>query len=217
LKEADVGQSGAAKQIEIAQSVGGHSGLVERLPITGLSKVVGEDGRVYFISDNRRFVFRGTMHDLWSGSDIAKEQVSSRVDTERFGVSIERMSYAIGSGEKKMSVFVAPGCEPCKTVVERLITAERMREYTMRIVPLSRTEVGHHINRVLWCSKDYEEATRAVFVDGTEPKSAAPAGEDCDQTGLFLAMEAAKLFGVAELPLIIDENRVGTVGVPDWL
>ena len=103
-----------------AAAPSGATGRVERLPITGMLKVTQADGSVLYLSTDRRFAFRGEMTDLWTGTDLSVGELENRVDLDRNGVSVEKISLAIGRGKQPLTVFVAPECEQCRTVVEML-------------------------------------------------------------------------------------------------
>ena len=195
----------------------GAAGRVERLPITGMLKVTQPDGSVVYLSTDRRFVFRGEMTDLWTGTDLSLGELENRLDLDRNGVSVEKISLAIGRGQQPLTVFVAPECEQCRTVVEMLLEPAALKAYRSRVVLLDSSPGGARANAVVWCAADPAEALRSVYLEGRQPKSAAPVGAPCDQLGLEQGRSAARLFGIAQLPLLVDANGVGHVGVPSSL
>jgi hypothetical protein len=116
-----------------------------------------------------------------------------------------------------MTVFVAPECAPCVELVRDALRLSASRRARFRLVLLDSSTAGAHANRLIWCAKDKVEALRSVYLDGKAPASFARPGDACDQFGLYQAKEAAKLFGVAQLPLIVDAAGLGHVGLPDSL
>jgi len=52
---------------------------------------------------------------------------------------------------------------------------------------------------------------------GRQPASAARAGAPCDQFGLEQGRAVARLFGIAQLPLLVGADGMGHVGVPATL
>ena len=96
---------------------------IEPLPSTGLLRVQSADGSVVYMSTDRRFIFRGEMTDLWTGADTAQGLPSNQVDLDRNGVSIDRISLALGSGPQPITAFVSPefGTHP----LERVLRAVR--------------------------------------------------------------------------------------------
>lgn len=200
-----------------AAAPSGATGRVERLPITGMLKVTQADGSVLYLSTDRRFAFRGEMTDLWTGTDLSVGELENRVDLDRNGVSVEKISLAIGRGKQPLTVFVAPECEQCRSVVEMLLEPAALKAYRSQVVLLDSSPAGARANAVIWCATDHTEALRSVYLEGRQPKSAAPAGASCDQLGLEQGRTAARLFGIAQLPLVVDANGVGHVGVPSSL
>jgi hypothetical protein len=195
----------------------GGGSRVETLPITGLMRVSMADGSVVYMSTDRRFVFRGEMTDLWTGVDAAIELPSGRVDLDRNGVDLERISLRVGRGARPMTVFVSPECEQCRAVLSMMLEPKALKEYTFRVVLLDSTPRGANSNAVVWCAKDPVEALRSVYLEGRQPASAAKAGTPCDQFGLEQGRAAARLFGIAQLPLLVGADGMGHVGVPATL
>lgn len=186
-----------------------------RLPISGMVRLTTPDGEVVYMSTNRRFVFRGEMTDLWTGQDVSLQLPSMRIDLDRNGVDVHNISRRIGKGKDTITVFVAPECEDCRAVVDALTSKEGLARYTSQVVLLETTADGAHANAVVWCSKDTVEALRSVYLEGKTPKSAAAPGSECDQLGLEQGRAAARLFGIAQLPLVVDKTGMGHFGLPE--
>lgn len=193
------------------------AGNIEKLDIKGLSKITLEDGTTFFMSDNKRYVFRGEMVDLWTGTDIAIDETSTRVDLNRNGVTPETIGLQIGNGSQILTVFVAPECPQCVELVKMMMDEGALGQYKFNAVLLDSSRQGQVANQVVWCSQDQSEALYSVYVEGKQPRSASTEGGDCDQFGLYLAKEAAKLFGIGQLPMIVNESGYGTVGLPESL
>jgi hypothetical protein len=190
---------------------------VTRLPITGLDRIVQADGSIIYLSSDRRFVFRGEMTDLWTGADLAVAAPSQRIDLTRNGVRPESIGVAVGSRGPSLTVFVAPECPTCVEVVRDALRLAANGRARFRVVLLDSTPQGLHANRLVWCARDAAEALKAVYLEGRPPTSFARPGDPCDQFGLLQAKEAAKLFGIGQLPLIVDAQGVGHVGMPESL
>jgi hypothetical protein len=190
---------------------------IEPLPITGLLRVQSADGSVVYMSTDRRFVFRGEMTDLWTGADTALGMPTNRVDLDRNGVSLDRISLGVGSGRESMTAFISPECEPCRALLEMMLDPKALKTHRFRVVLLDTTPSGARANAVVWCSSNPVEALRAVYLEGRQPRSAAKAGAECDRLGLAQAHAAAQLFGIAQLPMLVGADGVGHIGVPSSL
>jgi hypothetical protein len=143
---------------------------------------------------------------------------SGRIVLERNGVSPDAYGFSVGRVRgDAATLFVAPECEPCRDLIRRALAGEGLAKRRYRVVLLDASPGGERANRIVWCAADRAEALRAVYVDGTTPRSAAKRGASCDQTGLYLAKEVAQAFGVGQLPLAVDVNGRAHVGVPETL
>lgn len=190
----------------ISQSMPGAK--IERLPITGMVKVSQPDGETYFISQDRRFVFKGEMFDLWTGEALtAGIEVEQRIDWDRNGVSIQKIGFPVGNSETKRALFIAPECQDCKDLLRVVID----KFSGINIVLLASSEKGLFLNKLIWCSKDRTEALKTIYLDGMDVDS-KNLHQECDQFGLMMADQAAKLFGIGQLPMYVDENGMGYTG-----
>jgi hypothetical protein len=207
----------AAQSAEQRRTTAAGPAQVTRLPIAGLDRIVQPDGSVIYLSTDRRFVFRGEMTDLWTGDDVGITTPTQRVDLARNGVRPEAISIAIGSAGPWLTAFVAPECAPCVELVRDALRLASSRQARFRVVLLDSSAPGAHANRLVWCAKDTSEALRSVYLEGKAPKTFARPGDACDQFGLYQAKEAAKLFGIGQLPLVVDASGVGHVGLPESL
>lgn len=182
---------------------------IDVLPITGMSRVTQPDGSVIFISSNKRFVFRGTMYDLWNGDTLeAGVAVTQRIDWDRNGVSIDRIAMLTGPKPGTRTMFVAPECGDCRDLLR--VALDRFAS-DLNVVLLSSSSDGRLKNQMVWCAKDRVGALRTVYLDGGVP-SRAEMNTECDQFGLMMAEQAALLFGVGQLPMFVDEKNVGYTG-----
>ena len=192
-------------------SLGGSAaqGKIELLPINALYKVVGADGSVKYISDNQRFVFVGKMYDLWQGETMTADVgVSQKINLNRNGVSIEKISFPVGGSFGSNTLFIAPECEDCRGLV-RLALETNVDD--LNVVLLAASESGERDNSLVWCSKNRIEGLRKVYLERQQPAK-SDINEECDRFGLMLAEQAAMVFGIGQLPLYVDAEGNGHVG-----
>lgn len=184
---------------------------IEQLPITGIHKVTMSDGTVKFLSEDRRFVFVGTMHDLWNGGTLeAGVPLDSKVNLSRNGIEVNRMGFSLrGPVNENPVLFVAPDCEDCAELLKMVFALEKIN---ISVVLLATTQTQHRMNAFVWCSNDRAKSLEMVYIGNQLPKR-ADMNEECDRLGLMLAGEAAKLFGIAQLPMMVSKEGNGYVGV----
>jgi hypothetical protein len=169
---------------------------------------------VKYISDDRRFVFVGKMYDLWKGDAIeAGISVTQNIDFDRNGVSIEKIGFPVGASYGSNTLFVAPECESCATLIETMLDEAVLRKHRYRVVMLSATSEGDLSNRMVWCSDGKTEALRSIYVEGIVPTSLKSPESECNQFGLFLAQQAAMAFGIAQLPTIVEADGSAVAGI----
>lgn len=182
---------------------------VEQLPITGMMKITEKDGTVKYLSSNRRFVFVGTMYDLWRGEAMtAGVETTQRIDWNRNGVSIEKIGFAIGNDFADDTLFIAPECVDCKDLLR---LALEVKGEDLNIVLLSSSKQGKWQNELVWCSRDREAGLRTVYLEEATPK-ATDIENSCDKFGLMLAEQASLLFGIGQLPMYVDAKGIGYTG-----
>lgn len=182
----------------------------EQLPIKGMVRYRDSEGNAVYTSEDGRFVFRGEMVDQWTGQEIGQHEAFNRLNMDRAGIKIEEMSLLLGSGDKLLTLFVAPECEPCQRLLTLAVADENLRRYRFRLVLLHATEQGKQVNARIWCAKDRLVALRHEYLgDSKKPDAAA---STCDISGLALAFAAAKAFGFSELPMVMDDTNLVHTG-----
>ena len=182
---------------------------VEKLPITGMFKVTDSEGKVTYLSDDNRFVFVGKMYDLRTGDTLdVGASGSKKLNLERNGVSLGKISFPIGPRLSEQTLIIAPECEDCKQLLSAALTKH---PDDLNIVLLSSSTPGLNQNRLVWCAKDQAKALKQVYLEGIRP-SDGELNNDCNQFGLMLAEQAAMLFGIGQLPMFVDKNENGHTG-----
>lgn len=184
-------------------------GDIERLPISGMIKVTNSDGAVVYMSDDRRFVFRGEMIDLWKGQAIeADMSVSQEIDWDRNGVSIDKIGFPLSKKAGRKALFISPGCDDCRELI-KYVLEEGVED--LNVVLLASSQKEHEQNAQVWCSSNRIKALRTVLVEGQNIEKNDLASF-CDRFGLMLAEQAAMLFGIGQLPMYVDEAGMGHTG-----
>jgi len=182
---------------------------IEQLPITGLMKVTEADGTVKYLSTDRRFVFVGSMYDLWKGDALAAGVTTDqRIEWDRNGVSVEKISFSVGSVVGQSTIIVAPECQDCKDLLK--LALETVKD-DLNVVLLSSSKAGSRDNALVWCSKDRLDGLRSVYFESRQPDP-EDINKNCDQFGLMLADQAAQLFGIGQLPMFVDSKGNGYTG-----
>ena len=114
------------------------------------------------------------------------------IDWNRNGVSIDKISFPLGSKIGDNTLFIAPECADCRALLE-LSMANLSNN--LNIVLLASTQAGNHDNALVWCSKDRVKGLTDVYIKKIKP-STSDINSGCDQFGLMLADQAACVFAV---------------------
>lgn len=177
------------------------------LPINGMVAAVKND-KLAFVSDNGRFVFRGTLYDTWSQKEITSladaDRAFSYIDLAKLRFQVDDLApFTYGTGPKEVVIFTDPQCPSCHQLLQDL---KKVEGYTFKILELSAMgpESGR-IVRSLHCAKDKAEAL-AVALGETKPRVVDQVGEDCDTSAIGKRIISAQMFGVKGVPFMIRND-----------
>lgn len=183
----------------------GQLDTVKRLPIKGLSMAQSGD-RVFFMSENGRFVFVGQMIDVWNGKvlrtpdDVSKW--ANRVDIASLGVDINDLNVLrIGTGQKKVTVFVDPECPYCNSIVKQMPALGKEYTFELLLLPLLGEKSAKEV-KALNCMADKQKAAE-ILVSG----DFSQVGESsCDTEKIQRSLIVAKVLGIDAVPVIINHE-----------
>ena len=177
------------------------------LPINGMVAAVKND-KLAFVSDNGRFVFRGTLYDTWSQKEITSladaDRAFSYIDLAKLRFQVDDLApFTYGTGPKEVVIFTDPQCPSCNQLLQDL---KKVEGYTFKILELSAMgpESGR-IVRSLHCAKDKAEAL-AVALGETKPRVVDQVGDDCDTSAIGKRIISAQMFGVKGVPFMIRND-----------
>lgn len=177
------------------------------LPINGMIAAVKNE-KLAFVSDNGRFVFRGSLYDTWSRKEITTlaeaERASNYIDLAKLRFRVDDLApFTFGTGSKEVVIFTDPLCPSCHQLVQDL---KQVKGYTFKILELSAMGPDSgKIVRSLHCAKDKSEAL-AVALGETKPRVVDQVGDDCDTSAIGKRIISAQMFGVKGVPFMIRND-----------
>lgn len=177
------------------------------LPINGMIAAV-KNQKLAFVSDNGRFVFRGSLYDTWSQKEITTlaeaERASNYIDLAKLRFRVDDLApFTFGTGSKEVVIFTDPLCPSCHQLVQDL---KQVKGYTFKILELSAMGPDSgKIVRSLHCAKDKSEAL-AVALGETKPRVVDQVGDDCDTSAIGKRIISAQMFGVKGVPFMIRND-----------
>ena len=192
---------------------------VKSLPINGVVMVESDQG-VFFASDNGRFVWKGTLFDMWSRTEIKNvadvESIANRVDLKKVGVDLSQLAvFTFGEGSQEEVFFISPTCQHCQTVLDQ--AAKLGKEYRFKLVLLPQSRQDMDLARRLVCAKDQGQAVKALLSKNYE---GLPPG-NCPLTPLQKNLITARMLGITTVPYLVrHDNLIKTGAVKDlaaWL
>jgi thiol:disulfide interchange protein DsbC len=193
------------------------------LPINGMIAAV-KNGKLAFVSDNGRFVFRGSMYDTWSQKEVTSlaeaEQASKYIDLKKLKFNIDDLvPFTVGTGSKTVVVFTDPLCPSCAHLIADL---NKVQGYSFKIVEVPALgDDSAKIVRSLLCAKDKDEAFD-VATGKSKPRVIDQRGNDCDTSPIGKRIISAQMFGVKGVPFMIRDDGLVKHGyekgtISNWL
>ncbi len=175
-----------------------------RLPTQGLQAVETADGQLLYVSDNGRYLIRGSAYDLWHGAELTSlaqaEDLAGRIDIKRLKLDPADLgALDTGTGPAVLA-FVDPHCPHCADLLADLPSlADR---YRFRLIPLPIGAESQPAVLALHClaSTDPAAALKALF-EHTAPPVGTAVG--CGQGTAQRALVTAQLLGVRGTPFLI--------------
>jgi len=185
------------------------------LPISGLMFLETPEG-IKVISNNGRYLFEGSVTDLWSETVIdSLEDAKTSASTLSFngtGLNLDELAaYRVGSGPRVVSIFVDPLCPHCENLLRSL--PQKSEEYTFNLIPIPVLgKQSIEAVKLLECSTDPEASLQALLTKNYAPlKSQKP---DCSMDALTKRMMTAQVIGIDVVPFVISPTGKVMKGAP---
>lgn len=214
--------SGLAQDARDANPLAG--GIEEMVTMPGgawraarVGRGAGADDRVYFVSENGRYVVRGEAYDLWEGArlrDFEAVRASTRsIKLSGLGLIWDDLDpITFGDGEEDVIVFADPRCPACEELIARLLPLSDSYRIVVLQVPLLGDASGKLV-KAAHCAVD-REAVRTAIVTAT-PMGELEQRPECDAQPILRRLATAQMIGVRGVPFMIH-GRDGrfTEGAP---
>lgn len=179
-------------------------------------KVIESNGQLLFMSPNARFVFKGTMHDVWQQTELSTiEQVDHALKTinvDRLGFKVDDLNtISIGEGPKRVIVFVDPLCKACDGLLKTLESKRSQYTFKIIVVPALGDE-SQRLSRNLFCAKDKSKAFDYLL---SKRIGELEQREGCDTGNYDVTLTVATLFNIRAVPFwIAPDGRFTSRGDP---
>ena len=189
-----------------------------RLPAGGVQAVETTDGHLLFITDNGRYLFRGTVHDLWNGVELTSlaqaERLAGHIDLARLKLDPADLG-AINDGiGRDVVVFVDPDCEHCRALYADLPSLTH--RYRFRLVPLPITAESQSLVLALHCLASTDPVAALKSLLEHDDQLPTPTGT-CGQGTAQRTLVTAQILGIRGTPFLIAPDGRLHQGRPDDL
>lgn len=204
-----------------AKNLTGQITATEQLPnpFTHAVELEGRDG-IAFISQNGRFVLRGMVFDMWTGQtlasldDIRKSKTS--VNLNELGLKDEDVDpFRLGTGEKKVTLFVDPLCPFCAQLFDQIAADPTLEdEFTFIIytVPFLGDNSAKAVT-ALSCSKDRQRALEALLAKDRRWMATVDTA-DCNLEPIMKRTIMSQMLGVTGVPFLVGPQGGINRGLP---
>jgi len=191
---------------------------MQELPISKLMFVEAEQG-TYLVSSDGRFVFEGTLKDVWHRRTI--RTLADVIETRRTPVSNigfkpeEQLPFFIvGNPElpRQGVAFVDPTSEYTTVFLKSLYEKQTEVNWTVVLMPLVGGNQAVDRSLRLWCSTDRDQA-KLDLIFGTD-KSFKQMKEGCNDEKIVMGMMLSEVFRITSLPHLIREDGLVSNGYP---
>lgn len=226
-KRADVG----AKKEEAGEGgrgllqATGQTPKIERIVDMGISKVravKGKDGTIMFIADMGRFVFTGSVYDLWQKKQLTTiDEISdavSRIDLAGLNLRPERLNLArVGTGKKHVTIFVDPLCGWCHKLMNEVVADASLKdEYTFDFLVIPALgKASDELSKRLFCSESDPSKRFEVLRGGREAiEKLSKPSSSCKAEGYDRTKMTSSFLGVQAVPFLIAPDGRFSRGKP---
>ena len=197
---------------------------VEKIVDLGISKlraVAAKDGTILYIADLGRYVIQGRLLDVWHRKELKTideiEASVNRIDLEGIGYDKDKYArYSIGTGEKRVVVFVDPRCSWCHKLIAEVLESDALKSeyrFFFHFIPVLGGE-SQPLVRKLFCSKATDEEKVRAAVEGPDAIKALPALAECNTTNNDHTIYLSKILGVRGVPFVIAPDGRRSEGKP---
>jgi thiol:disulfide interchange protein DsbC len=192
----------------------------EALPVKELNFVRTKQGLTYLISGDGRYVFQGSLIDVWNGRVLANvgelKAFKERVDFKYLGISSKKMfTLSLGMGTDEIFIFSDPNCGVCHKLfgkIKKLALIKKNFKVHAVITPLlHKTSMAKSKALASIAQKDPKAAMDAfinnsVSVDGTSDQSVP---------GIQYNLLVARALSIQNFPFIVNSRGRIHIGMPD--
>lgn len=198
---------------------------IQELPSIKFYFVEAERGN-YIVSSDGRFVFQGTLKDVWHRKTI--DSLSDALKTMRtplsnVGLNVEEQLATFQFGNPEIPrdgvAFVDPTSSYTTKLLELIENNKEKYNFTIVLAPLVGGQNAIVRARSLWCASDKEQAKKDLLNNTSE--SFGDLLEPCEEDPIIMTSVLKDILNIESLPHIVREDGLSISGFPtnfdEWL
>ena len=152
---------------------------VSPAPVKGFHQVIQNGANVFYMSDDGRFIFQGSLIDLYAGKDLTEEaMVKLRVASFK-GMSDRFISFGKPDAPYQATVFTDINCGYCRHFHAQMTEINKLGIRINYILAPFQGEEAYNSAVAVWCSANRQDAlTRAKLGQRIKAKKCSNPIED---------------------------------------
>lgn len=191
---------------------------IQPMPIDKLYFVEATNG-AYLVTADGRFVFEGTLRDVWHNKKInslvdAQATVRTPLKNMRFDPLNDLPAWQVGNPDipRQGLVFVDPTSDITQKFLMHVIANPEKYNFVVSLMPLIGGEPAMERAIKLHCAEDRQLAL--IDLANYTKESFAHTRSDCDTTTVMFGMVVKDIFRVNSLPHFVREDGLVSHGLP---
>lgn len=152
--------------------------------LKGIREVVieGEQGPMVVYTDNAgRFILVGDMLDVQTRRNLTKERMDKLTEVKWDSLPLHNAIKVVrGNGQRKLAVFSDPDCGFCKRAEVEFAKLDNVTIYVF-LFPLAMHPDAPRKSRLVWCSKDRDQAWLDLMLRGRLPEGRSNCDNPVDE------------------------------------
>lgn len=192
----------------------------EALPIKDLNFIRTKQGLTYLISRDGRYVFQGSLIDVWNGRALANvselKKLKDRVNFKYLGISSQDMfTLSLGTGADEVFIFSDPNCGLCHKLLGKInkssLIKKNFKVHAVITPLLHKTSMSKSKSLASMAQQD-PGAAMAAFINNS-------IGDDGDSDqpvpGIQYNLLVARALSIQNFPFIVNSRGRIHIGMPD--
>ncbi|GAA4649321.1 hypothetical protein GCM10023116_15950 [Kistimonas scapharcae] len=183
-----------------------------KLPGSGLMMFETKDNGLIFITEDARYIIRGSLHDKWHGKDVDSVQTARRIaditPVETMGIDFNTLNTAsLGGVSQRATVFMRPMAQDVQQVASFIRNRAPDRSYQLVFVPGNTKRSLDRFSALACMSKMDRDSFASTLFDEEITLSNLDE-QSCTPDPLLLARTsvATRFLGIRTLPTAITET-----------